>query len=59
MSERDGDGGGGGDGVKGEDEDVGDVSEEVGEDDEGHGGVDYAGEIAVRVQEFAGYVVSL
>lgn len=59
MPEGDGDGGGVGDGGEGEDEEVGDVGEEVGGYYEGHGGVDDAGEVAVGVQEFAGYVVCL
>lgn len=59
MPEGDGDGGGVGDGGEGEDEEVGDVGEEVGDDHEGHGGVDDAGEVAVGVQELAGYVVGL
>ena len=50
---------GGGDGGGREHEDVGCVGEHVGEDYEGHGGVDYAGEDAGWVEEFAGYVVCL
>jgi hypothetical protein len=59
VPEGDGDGGGVGDGGEGEDEEVGDIGEEVGEDDEGHGGVDDAGEVAVGVEEFARNVVCL
>lgn len=43
----------GGDGGGGEDENVGCVGEEVGCDDEGHGGVDDTGEVAVGMEEFA------
>lgn len=42
-----------------EDEEVGDVGEEVGYYYEGEGGVDYAWEIAGGVYEFACYVVDL
>jgi len=42
----DGDGVGGGDDGVGEDEDVGDAGGEVGEDDEGHRGVDDSGKVA-------------
>jgi len=59
VPEGDGDGGGVGDGGEGEDEEVGDVGEEVGENDEGHGGVDYAGEVPVGMEKFAGHVVCL
>ena len=51
--------GGRGDGGGGEHEDVGYVGEEVGEDYEGHGGMDDAREGVGRVEEFAGYVVCL
>ena len=50
---------GGGDGGGREDEDVGCVGENVGDDDEGHGGVDYAWEDVGGVEEFTGYVVCL
>lgn len=47
------------DGTEGEHEKVGDVGEEVGEDYEGHGGVDYAREVAGGVAKFTNDVVSL
>jgi len=43
----------------GEDKDVGDVGEHVGEDDEGHGGVDDAGEVTVGGEEFADDVIGV
>ena len=42
-----------------EDEEVGDVGEEVGENDKGHGGVDDSGEVLVWVEEFPDHVVGL
>lgn len=42
-----------------EDKDVGDAGGEVGEDDEGHGSVDDAGEVAGWVEEFAHDVVGV
>ena len=48
-----------GDGRGGEDEDVGDVGEEVGQDDERHRGVDDAGEVARGADELADDVVGL
>ena len=54
-----GDGGGGGDRGGREDEDVGYVGQYVGDDYEGHGGVDDAGEGFGWVEEFASHVVCL
>ena len=42
-----------------QDEHIGDVSEEIGDDHKGHGRMDHAREIAMRVKEFAGHVVCL
>lgn len=53
RAEGDGDGVGGSDRFGGEDEGVGEGGEEVGENDEGHGGVDDAGEVPCWVPEFA------
>ncbi|OSS47955.1 hypothetical protein B5807_06592 [Epicoccum nigrum] len=57
--EGDGDGVGGLDDVGGEDEEVGDVGEDVAEDHEGERGVDDAGEVAGGVLEFGGYVAHI
>ena len=59
MSEGDCNGCGGGDGVERQDEHIGNVSEKIGDDHKGHGGMDYAREIAVRVKELAGHVICL
>lgn len=40
-------------------EEVGDVGEDVAEDDEREGRVDYAGEVSGGVLELSGYVVDL
>lgn len=45
--------------MRGQHEEVGYVGEDVAEDYEGEGGVDYAGEVAGRVLELGGYVVDL
>jgi len=58
-SELNGNGVGAVDGLEWEDKEVGYVCEEVGEDYEGHCGVDYAGKIARGVPKFAHYVVGL
>ena len=59
RAECDGDGVGGLDYVRGKDEEVGYVCQDVAEDDEGERGVNYAGEVARGVFEFGGYVVDL
>lgn len=59
VAEGYGDGVGGLDDGRGEDEEVGDVGEEIAEDDEGKGGVYDAREVAGWVLEFGGDIVNL
>lgn len=58
-AEHDGYGVAGVDGGEGEDEEVGYIGEDVADYYEGHGRVDYPGEVAAWVAEFADYVVCL
>lgn len=59
AAESHGDGVGGLDDVRGQHEEVGYVGEDVAENYEGEGGVDYAGEVAGGVFELGRYIVDL